>query len=229
MVKSKLKHIIPIFLFILVLLTPLLFYTKGTVLLTINQFHTPTLNGLFLALSTVGNGCTIGICALIIILFFRLRHLYQFFLAFVFQLGIVLLFKQVFFRLSHRPFKYFGKNEGDVVLNIVDGVKMYLFGTFPSGHTTTIFFIVTFLALMINKKLATWLLLLLALFVGISRIYLVQHFFLDVYFGAIFGVMSSIIAFVIVERFKFSWYDKRVVPKYVRTRKKKKVGQLMKI
>ena len=46
-----------------------------------------------------------------------------------------------------------------------------------------------------NKKLVSLILFLFALLVGISRIYLVQHFLKDVYLGAIMGVMIGILLF----------------------------------
>ncbi len=65
---------------------------------------------------------------------------------------------------------------------------------FPSGHTMGGFALFTFLAFCARKK--TWaavLLFLLALLVGLSRVYLVQHFFKDVYFGSMVGLLAGLL------------------------------------
>lgn len=193
-------------LIIVVLLSPLLLLKKGTVLLFINSFHNPILDSVFVFLSAIGNGVTIVICALLVLLFFKLRYFFQLLLSFAIQLILVIVFKQVVFNNMLRPYRYFNLNK-DGILNLVKGVKVYTVDTFPSGHTATIFFLVTFFILMFNNKKVTWLLFSLGLFVGLSRVYLVQHFFIDVYFGLIFGVLSSILAYYSISRKSKFWFN----------------------
>ncbi|TYA94792.1 phosphatase PAP2 family protein [Seonamhaeicola marinus] len=212
MIKNRLFNVVSVFLVLLLLVTPLLIFEKGTVLLFINKNHSPALDGVFKTLSSIGNGVSIAIVGIILLLFFKVKRCYQFLLSFLIQLFIILLFKKGILHGSLRPFKYFGSNQGTIILNLVEGVKIRRVGTFPSGHTATIFFITTFLALWLNNKATTISLFVLAFFVGASRIYLVQHFFFDVYFGAFFGVLSSVVSFYIVNRYHQAWYSRFLFP-----------------
>ena len=58
----------------------------------------------------------------------------------------------------------------------------------------TIFGFCAVLAYLIHNKFLCLLFFILALLVGISRMYLLQHFFMDVYVGAIFGAVSLYIS-----------------------------------
>jgi membrane-associated phospholipid phosphatase len=64
--------------------------------------------------------------------------------------------------------------------------------SFPSGHTTTAFSFFAMLAFVTRNKWVQFLYFLGAVLVGYSRIYLGQHFFKDVYAGAIIGFLTSL-------------------------------------
>ena len=96
-----------------------------------------------------------------------------------------------------RPSKFF-KSEGLFdTLNLVEGVTLYVGNTsFPSGHTMSGFALFSLCAFMLkDKKIFAFFLIVLAVLVGISRIYLVQHFLEDVFLGSIMGVLLSMILF----------------------------------
>jgi membrane-associated phospholipid phosphatase len=89
-----------------------------------------------------------------------------------------------------RPYAWFQKMGQWAAVTPVPGVDMHSGATsFPSGHTMAAFAIYSFLAFTVSPKRG-WPLLLfaVALTVGVSRMYLVQHFWKDVYFGALIGV-----------------------------------------
>lgn len=97
---------------------------------------------------------------------------------------------------TSRPATYFadtGKMEEVVT---VPGVELNLGQTsFPSGHTMSAFGLCGLLALMNESRQRLWLLFLalMAIFVGISRIFLVQHFMVDVLGGALLGTAVSLL------------------------------------
>ena len=65
--------------------------------------------------------------------------------------------------------------------------------SFPSGHTTTAFAFFSLLAFVTHKKGLQMFYFLCAMLVGYSRIYLGQHFFKDVYAGAMLGFSTSLL------------------------------------
>jgi len=69
--------------------------------------------------------------------------------------------------------------------------------SFPSDHTTIVFAL-SMAIFFYNKKLGS-LLLFLSLLVGLSRIYTGVHYPLDVYGGAIVGILTSIIFYLILK------------------------------
>lgn len=71
--------------------------------------------------------------------------------------------------------------------------------SFPSGHTTSAFALATLLALFLNKKTWSLVLLIAAILVGYSRIYLGQHFPQDVTGGAIWGTLVGAIVYYTVQ------------------------------
>jgi len=75
-------------------------------------------------------------------------------------------------------------------IHIVPGVHLYSIDSFPSGHTTTASSIFLFFCLLIPQKWIIPIGLLYMYLVGYSRIYLAQHFPLDVGAGMIGGLIS---------------------------------------
>lgn len=97
--------------------------------------------------------------------------------------------------------------KGDFDLYLVEGVKIYNKFSFPSGHAATTFGFFICFALISKNKLIKILSLFLACLVGYSRIYLSQHFLIDIYFGSITGVIGGIIFYNIVYLKKAKWLD----------------------
>ncbi len=112
-----------------------------------------------------------------------------------------------------RPFVFFSQLDQLSETNPIDGVHLYSGMTsFPSGHTMSAFAVFTLVALLFaHKKLLTSILFLCALLVGISRVYLVQHFFEDIYLGSILGTLVGIFLFWIQNKIPINesrWIDR---------------------
>lgn len=90
-----------------------------------------------------------------------------------------------------RPSRYLVGHE----LHFVPGVDVHGFLSFPSGHTGAAFTGFFLLALYSRKPQIGMACFFGAAVAGFSRIYLVQHFFADVYAGALLG---TAVAFVVV-------------------------------
>lgn len=117
--------------------------------------------------------------------------------SFIFKVGSALLInsfitsilKHYIFNIE-RPSKYFENYK----LIFTEGVKIYQYNSFPSGHTSTAFAFAFILTFYSKSDFKGVLLISLAIIVGISRIYLQQHFTEDVLAGAVVGFVSAIIA-----------------------------------
>lgn len=137
-------------------------------------------------------------------------------LAAIIETALVQVSKKILFSDMVRPIKYFA-DFPNLNLHIVDNVKIHSHYSFPSGHTAVAFCVFTLMAMFIDKKHLEIPFLFLALFVGYSRIYLIQHFFLDVYFGALIGVFSALFSFWLINVNQFhhtlnkGWIDKNLM------------------
>jgi membrane-associated phospholipid phosphatase len=89
-----------------------------------------------------------------------------------------------------RPAAFFAKQNLSEKLVLVQGVELHTGATsFPSGHSMSAFALYSLLALLLpSQKRYAVPLFLLAILIAISRLYLVQHFWPDVYVGGIIGV-----------------------------------------
>ncbi len=94
----------------------------------------------------------------------------------------------------------------DIDLHFVEGVSIHSRYSFPSGHTLTAFSLATLLVFLFPKqKMLAIVAFICSLLVGISRIYLAQHFFKDVYAGALMGTLFTAVLFIWME--KQRWYN----------------------
>ena len=163
----------------------------GDLVLFFSRHRTPGLDLFFYYANYLGDGL-IFVPAFFFLLFVRFR-----FAATIPALGlsVSLLTQSAKAFFGHpRPFVYFREMNMLDQLVPVDGVAMHQgMNSFPSGHTMTAFSLFAFLALCLTRKSWTGLLLfILALLAGLSRIYLLQHFFKDVYMGAALGVLLAV-------------------------------------
>ena len=106
--------------------------------------------------------------------------------------------KRVVYPDELRPFSFLSET---FPIHMIEGVEMRKFHSFPSGHTTTAFTMALIMAYMINKKIWSIILPLLALLAGYSRVYLAQHFPTDVLAGMCIGIVSAILSLLIYRKF----------------------------
>jgi membrane-associated phospholipid phosphatase len=97
---------------------------------------------------------------------------------------LVAFFKKVVFAPSPRPLAVLDKAE----LLLSNTADIPLQFAFPSGHTTTAFVLFTMLALFTTRKVIQVALVLCAILVGLSRVYLMAHWFTDIMAGAVLGM-----------------------------------------
>jgi membrane-associated phospholipid phosphatase len=165
---------------------------QGDAIMFFNERRTPFGDAFFKAATRLGEGG--GYLAVVLLmLFYKFR-----FAVLVPLLGISVTLTSFIFKslFAHdRPSLYFRKLGVFDQISPVEGVVLNGgANSFPSGHAMSAFALFAFLAFCLpRKKGAAISLFTLALLVGISRIYLVQHFLKDVYLGAVMGVGIALV------------------------------------
>jgi membrane-associated phospholipid phosphatase len=158
-----------------------------------NKHHFSCPDSIMEYYTNVGNGLFVICLALICFFIYKQRQLGLTLLYSFLSSGIMVqLVKNI--HNSHRPQLFFTESPGGYAAYqqyFIKGIDFAYNNSFPSGHTATAFAAATVCALMLNKK---WqgAVLLAAILVGFSRIYLGQHFLLDVLVGALIGVTCGI-------------------------------------
>ncbi len=172
-------------------------YPKGEILLKINHYHHPVLDLIFKCLTFFGDGMFFLII-LLILLFRKIKYSLLFFLTGIFQGLLIYFAKKVMFNGIVRPVKFF---EGVESLYLVPGVEVHSYNSFPSGHTATAFSIAILIAIINRNQFYSGLVMIVALLAAFSRVYLVQHFFMDIYFGSLIGVFTAIFSYYLLLNF----------------------------
>lgn len=96
-----------------------------------------------------------------------------------------------------RPFHYFVYYRKHYTLNLVDGVEMLGERSFPSGHSTAAFVVFSALAFSTENKMTKMLFFIIALNAAFSRMYLSQHWLVDIVVGSLVGVIYAILLYFI--------------------------------
>ena len=176
------------------------FLNKADGFLLINHFHYKLLDQFFILFTNLGNGLFVIGLMVIMLTRKKIGWSMQVGLSFLVSGLIVQLCKHLFH--APRPRIYFGPNE----IRFIHGVTGTGYTSFPSGHTATIFALTTLLSFYFPGRLASFFFFLIAALAGFSRIYLSQHFPIDVLGGLLAGVLVSLVVYRYVPIDKF---DKR--------------------
>jgi len=193
-------------------------YSKEQIFLWVNWHHHSLADFYFKWITQLGNGL---FSALLVVALLFVKFRYAIIGAFSFILtGITIqILKHFVFTDSLRPVKYF---EGLVDIRTIEGVNMHLYHSFPSGHTATafsLFFLIAIITSGMDKTRSFFVggfCFFLAISVGVSRVYLSQHFFADIYLGAIIGVACTVLGVWLfnLPRFdKTAWFEKAMLSK----------------
>lgn len=206
--------LIPTVLLLLLLGSALLFIPKGELHLWLCDHHTPAFDAFLPFYSDMVNWLPYTV--VVLLLLYRAGWA-------VFVAGDILLTTLIVQPVKHlvhapRPLTWFAENMPDVSLPLTEGVRMNYWLSFPSGHTTTffmLFFALSLIAMTDNLRGKYVLSLFCFLFAAVgaySRIYLCQHFALDVFAGIIIAVLCTLLLyFIYVPRVKSTrFWDWRI-------------------
>jgi membrane-associated phospholipid phosphatase len=159
------------------------FFDKGDFVIAFNKMHNSILDHLVKNFTHLGDGLVF--LPIIFLMFLRSYGSAVSLIATGVTLSVIVnLLKQVVYTNNLRPMRFF---EGVYDLHFIDGVQMHGLNSFPSGHTATAAAIAVWLALEFKSRLLTLVLVTFAVLIGLSRVYLAQHFMIDVVFGFLAG------------------------------------------
>lgn len=170
----------------LVLVAAAIVIPKGQDVFWINGNHSKVLDGFMIIVTNLGAGL-LFIPLLLFMLFYRFKYALLTAIVWVGHGLICAVLKRGPFSYLQRPRALLDNQ----LLYFVPNVDVHTFHSFPSGHTATMFCFAFLLSLFLRNRFASAALLLLALLVAYSRIYLLQHFLIDVAAGAAIGVMMT--------------------------------------
>lgn len=184
----------------------LLFATSGAVLLItipkgdlelwINMHYTKFADIFFLYATYIGDGWTYFFF-LFLLLFTKRKYFMIAAASGIISTIVTNALKIFVFSGVERPINYF---QGKATLHLVEGAPVLHLGSFPSGHSLSVFSMFCVLSFIVKNKNLQILFFALALLAGVSRIYLLAHFKEDVYAGAIIGTLLSIVVIYFFEK-----------------------------
>ena len=181
----------------------ILFTSKADLHLWFNQYHSHFFDWIFKHITWLGDGlfiCTVGV----FLIFLSFRHS-LFILSSYLATGLVTqLLKRLIFADIVRPVKYF---QHISELHLVEGVKILASRSFPSGHATSAFAFFLCLAMIIKNNCIKLACLILACLVAYSRVYLSQHFLVDIYVGSLIGSIGAVGMYLVFYRKEKRWHD----------------------
>ncbi|MFM9837794.1 MAG: phosphatase PAP2 family protein [Cyclobacteriaceae bacterium] len=163
-----------------------IFISKGEEVLWINGHHSTFLDSFFVVITDLGAGL-LFIPLLIILLFVRFKYAVLTVSVWITHGIICSVLKRGIFGYLKRPKEIIDND----LLHFVPDVNVHSHFSFPSGHTATIFCLAFLLSLLIKRKWASMVFILIALVVAYSRVYLLQHFLMDVAAGSVIGIVAT--------------------------------------
>ena len=199
--KSNLKYLLPFlvptFVLALVLGIPLLLTPKAELHLALCQPHTRFLNALVPVFTDLVDW--LPYLCVVLLLFYRAG--WATFLASNLLLSTLIVQPIKHIMHAPRPLTWFAENMPDISLPLVEGVRMNHWLSFPSGHTTTFFVLFFSLSIILcaenikGKNILSFICFLCASFGAYTRIYLSQHFALDIFAGILIAVCSTLVLY----------------------------------
>ncbi|MEJ7779595.1 MAG: phosphatase PAP2 family protein [Daejeonella sp.] len=172
---------------ILVLICSYLQFTnsKAELFFWTNIRHNPFFDEFFVRCTMIGDPFTM-VLVTVGMLFIKYRYAVLIGLAYAYSQVIVQILKRIF--NSPRPSKFF---EGLNPIRTIQDYPLYEWNSFPSGHSTSAFALAVVLSYLLPYKRRHWIIIPIAILTAFSRVYLSQHFFQDVFAGAVLGVVLT--------------------------------------
>jgi membrane-associated phospholipid phosphatase len=190
-----LKLSAPLFI---VLVFSCLAFPKAESFITLNFYHSSSLNSFFEIYTYLGDGLFPTVLAVLLLIWRKYELGIKVLSSFLLSGLVAQILKAIFHAprpkafLANGTYPYF-----------IDGVTHSGLTSFPSGHSTTAFALAATLAFNTQSKYKTLAYFLLATLTLYSRIYLGQHFLEDTTAGVFIGTSTAIGVEYLSKRVKF--------------------------
>ena len=195
------------FAFLVAIGVMLMIYGKKDSFLLINGNYTESLDYFFQYVTYLGDGL-IYIPIVVYCIAWNRKFLIPALAAIFFCTLLSQGLKRTFFEDQLRPISLELEN---IIIHKIEGVPMRRMHSFPSGHTSTAFTMALLLCSILRNRIWCFVLPVIALLVGYSRIYLAQHFLTDVCAGLVIGIISSYLALLIYHLYVKKKNDKEIM------------------
>ena len=190
-------------LFVLTFSVLILCNSKADLHLWLTSFNSPSADVFFHYYTYVGDW--VPYVAIAGLLFYRYRIAFFVLLSQLVSGLVSIIIKQTW--NEPRPILYFKQHFPSVQLHQVAGEHLHSMHSFTSGHTITAFAFFLALAFYTKKPSIHFLYFVMALLVGYSRIYLSQHFAIDVLVGSFVGVSMTVFCKYYFDKYQMKWAD----------------------
>ena len=211
-IKSNLYFLVPLVAFLSLGGVLLYMYDKETLLITINSKYSAFGDFFFQYYTHVGDGSFYLFLSFLTLLFVSKYKAILMIVSYAFTSLIAQLIKYNIPGQNFRPRSHFWFDSDRI--HFVDGVEIMVSHSFPSGHTTSAFSMFLLFSIFAKNRFLSFLFFIMALMVGYSRMYLGQHFFEDVYGGAIIGTTLTLLSYYFLD-FVWKLFDKKSLEKGV--------------
>lgn len=154
----------------------------------INSLGSSSLDFIMKNLTHAGDGL-FAFAIVTVFLFIRIKTAVLLLISFTVTGAIVQLLKHTVFDTMKRPFYFF---ENDPSFRTIEDFTYHTSNSFPSGHSAGIFALCTVIAYQYRQKVIIQIsMVLIAVTVAFSRVYLSQHFIQDIVAGSLIATLIS--------------------------------------
>lgn len=185
-------------------------YPKGEENILLNGLHNPFLDSFFYFATFIGDGL-FCVAMVVLFLFISYKKAICLGLSFLSSAIITQALKSVF--NAPRP-KLFLPDFN--LLHQVADVTIHTSRSFPSGHATSAFALAFCLSYFAKTNISGLFFCLIGVVAAASRIYLLQHFLIDVLLGSVIGVVVSFLVCTLLNNSKLnkkSWINYSLITK----------------
>lgn len=200
MIKATLRQNMwfygPYLILILISSVFLLFSEKGAFVLMLQNTGSAVLDWFFVFYTHVGDGL-FGAAVAVLLLFINKKQALSLGMGLILTGLISQLLKNTLGDDAGRPATLF---EAETMFRQIEYLERHMRHSMPSGHSSIAFCLFSMLALFSTKKTYGYVFLSLAVLVGLSRIYLAQHYLVDVVAGSFIGCSVGLLAYFLGNR-----------------------------